>query len=364
MVDYDKLEELFGLAKRSKKQKDVQVVDKLLEKPIRDKGKNAPQFVHKDVGITQQADLLHLPDDNGYKYSLVVVDQGGNRVTDAEPLKAKDASSVLKAFKAIYARKILKIPKVMQVDPGSEFKGVVAQWFADKGVAVRVGKTGRHRQQGLVERKNFTIGKALHRRMLAQETLTGETSKEWVEDLPKLVSVLNNRAKKAKPRTVEKFPAPTCEGSSCNTLSIGTKVRVIAEQPRDPITGAVLTGKFRASDVRWEIKERVIKQVLLKPGFPPLYLLDGTAGKIGVDPVAYTKNQLQVISKDEVYPKGKDVVRGKPTTYIIDHIVGKTRVKGKIFYRVKWRGYDEITLEPRTELIKDQPRLVQEFESR
>ncbi len=55
-----------------------------------------------------------LPNDNGYRYALVVCDVGGKRETDAEPLRTKDAESVLKAFKIIYKRKLLKFPPLMQ----------------------------------------------------------------------------------------------------------------------------------------------------------------------------------------------------------------------------------------------------------
>jgi hypothetical protein len=43
---------------------------------------------------------------------------------DAEPLKLRDALTVMKAFKEIFERGILSIPFVLTVDSGTEFKGV------------------------------------------------------------------------------------------------------------------------------------------------------------------------------------------------------------------------------------------------
>ena len=136
------------------------------------------------------------------------------------------------------------------------------------------------------------------------------------------------------------------------------------EQPKDKITGKVLTGRFRTTDDRWDQKERVIRQVLIRPGLPPQYLLDGNATKYKFEPVAYTKNQLQLITKDEVYPDGKKVIRGTPKTYIVSKILKQKKFKGKIFYQVLWRGFTEPTWEPKSQLIKDVPKLVAEFEKK
>ncbi len=353
---------LFGLSDdpEVKKKKKTQIVDKLLQVPKKDKGVNAPRFQPVDAGITQQADLLFLPDDDGYKYCLVIVDIG-NKFIDAVPLKSKEGDNVKVAFEKIYRRKILKIPKRMEIDSGSEFSEA-KKWLKLQHVFVRVAKPGRHRQQAIVERVNQTIGKALFRRMSAQELLTGETSKEWVEDLPKLVSVLNAKAKKIKKKKVPKFGDPVCKGDACNLLTEGTKVRVILEQPKDPITGQKLTGKFRSTDQRWDPTIRIIKDIMIEPRMPPLYLLDGNVGRHKIEPVGYTKNQLQVVTKDEQYPT-EEVIRGKPKTYIVQELIRKTRIKGKIYYEVRWRGFQQTTLEPRSVLLKDVPDIVKKFEN-
>lgn len=104
------------------KNKSKTVVDELYKKPKKEKGKNMPSFSYESDGYEQQADLLYLPNDQGYQYALVVVDQG-DRKTDAEPLKDRSSKTVIKALKTIYARKIINKGLTIKVDAGSEFNG-------------------------------------------------------------------------------------------------------------------------------------------------------------------------------------------------------------------------------------------------
>jgi transposase InsO family protein len=116
-----------------------------------------------------------MPNDDGYKYALVIVDIY-DRKTDAEPIKDKTTKSVLDAFKKIYERHILKIPKWLHVDAGSEFKSDVKKWLENEGVTIRIAQPGRHRQQAIVERRNKLIATILFKRMVAEELLTDKVS--------------------------------------------------------------------------------------------------------------------------------------------------------------------------------------------
>ena len=97
------------------------ILDNLLKLPKKDVPQNTPHHVTDEVNTIQQADLLYLPDDNGFKYLLVVVDLG-SRLMDAEALKNRDALTVRNAMIKLYKRKILQEPVVLQVDGGSEFQ--------------------------------------------------------------------------------------------------------------------------------------------------------------------------------------------------------------------------------------------------
>ena len=128
-------------------------------KPTRDKGSNMPRYPDFQDNYYHQADLLFLPNDDGYKYALVVVDVG-SRLIDARALKSKQSKEILKAFKSIYGGKILKpVTNVIGFDSGAEFKGEVAKYVEDVlDVHVKIAKPDRHRQQSIVERKNKVMG--------------------------------------------------------------------------------------------------------------------------------------------------------------------------------------------------------------
>ena len=57
---------------------------------------------------------------------------------------------------------------------------------------------------------------------------------------------------------------------------------------------------------------------------PPLYKVSGI--KLAV----YTKNQLQVVPNDETAPNAKQYIRGEPKQFIIEKILKKKKMYGKI----------------------------------
>lgn len=284
-------------AKKNNKADD-QLVEQLFKVPAKEKGVNMPHFQYPDKNVIHQADLLFLPDDHGFKYALVVIDVG-TRFVETWPLESKQSADVLMAFRKIYARKHLSIPKELEVDDGSEFKGDVAKWFDKQGVRIRVAKPGRHRQQALVERANQWIGRAIFKRLVSEELHTGKYATGWVDYIDDIVDDHNKNIQPPK-----KYPNhPTCSGISCELLPIGTKVRVALDEPREHTNNAKLAGRFRAHDVRWTVQPRTIVSVQLNPGQPPWYLLDDPKSKSGVEMIGYTRQQLQPIGVDALPPK-------------------------------------------------------------
>ena len=139
--------------------------------------KNVPRPNFKIVipHEANQADLLYLPHDRlprgrkTYKYALTVVDVA-SRYKEAVPLTSKESAEVAKAFTDIYKR-VLKWPKLLQVDPGKEFMGEVNKLMKTHNVRIRRGQTSLHRAQGIVERFNRTLAEKLFGHQYAQEIL-------------------------------------------------------------------------------------------------------------------------------------------------------------------------------------------------
>jgi hypothetical protein len=91
----------------------------------------------------------------------------------------------------------------------------------------------------------------------------------------------------------------------------------------------------------------------MAPDSPVLYQLDNNQD------VGFTKNQLQLVHDDEQLPE-----KVADEKYIIEKIVKKIKINNKIYFKVKWKGYVETTIEPRNELMKDAPLLVKAFEDK
>lgn len=350
-----------------KTNKALNLIDELIKPPKRNKGKNIRTFDQSTPGFTFQGDLLYIPQHGKYKYILTVVDVGPPRITDAEPLSSKEGQEILKAFQRIFKRGILDIPKKIDFDNGTEFN-LSEKWFKDKGVMVKRAKPDRHSQMAIVESRNKIIGTELHKRMLGQELLTGVTSREWVQDLPKVIEKMNEKERKKKIKRLPKYQVPQCEGDTCNILEEGTKVRVALDHPIDPISKKKLHGKFRAADIKWAIEPRTVKTILLAPGQPPMYFLDDPKDPNKIDKSAsYTKNQLMPISENEVKPTYKDIrpiIDDGVEKFIVEKIISKNKIKNKIYYLVKWAGYPDSqnTLEERKTLLEDVPEMVKEYE--
>ena len=344
------MNKIFTELKILRDEKENSLVKNLTKTPLKEPNKVMPHTNAPVENATQQADLLFLPNDDGYKYCLVVVDIATRKV-DAEPLKTKESKEVKQALQKIYKRRILKSPLRLEIDSGKEFEGAFRTYFNN---LLKIVKkiVGRHRQQSVVETKNFQIGKILNTRMLVEEINNDDTSRSWVDILPKVIQLINKYfSHKAMDTNVDE-PIKTNKFSS-SMLSVGTRVRKQLDNPVDYVNENNLSGKFRAGDIRWSKTIHTITLFYLRPAQPPMYQLDDDTR------VAYTKYQLQVVRDDEVKPSTQS-----QNKWNIERLVRRYKRNNKIYFEVKWEGYPNTTNEPRANLMKDVPDMVREFESK
>ena len=297
------------------------------------------QDPHAYAGKRGQADLLYLPEDKGYKYLLVVVDNYDGR-TDALPLKKRDAETIRKGLFKIYdERKILKPPKILQVDAGSEFKKNLDKFLAEKGITLRVAGVARHSQQALVEARNKTFAKTILQVQLQKEIANNRVNREWLYMLPIILDEINKNAKPPKKKKITN--EILCEEDyDCEVLPIGTKVRVQLDYPMD-YSGKRYTGNFRVGDLRYDRKVRKIENILFVPDRPIRYVVEGISSN------TYSKNQLKV-AQNHVEDE-----------YEVEEILEEKDGK----YLVKWKNYplDEATYEDKDKMMEDVPELVKKF---
>lgn len=345
-------------------------LENLYIKPTKDKGVNAPKYPDFADNYYHQADLLFMPEDDDYNYALVVIDVG-SRMMDARPIKNKQADEVLRAFKDIYKGKILKPPThVISVDSGHEFLGGVKSYFEnDLKVTIKKGKPDRHTQQSIVERKNRDIALILFKRMVGEELQTGAVSKAWVKQLPNAIKKINQKtASKKRKRTYDKPTDPNakilCSGDACDIIEQGTKVRAMLDAPVNAYDGKKLHGKFRETDIRFAIKPRTVMKSLVVPGKTPMYLLDDSSGNTDHS-VAYTKNQLQIIPANEKKPDSRYIVGTKSkgvTRWTVDKLISRQTKNNRVYFSVKYVGFKAPEEVLRSDLMKDVPEMVKQFE--
>lgn len=331
-------------------------IKKLYIPPKKDKGKEQPTFPRITPNMWQQADILFLPNDKGYEYCLVVVDVG-SRFVDAEPLKDKKSETVVTAILKIYKRKIISKPRVITVDAGSEFKTSFVNAMAQIKVDVDVTKVGRHRQVALVERKNQTIGKVVHQLITNDELETGHSSSKWVEYLPMIVKAINKKIASSTPKnTIKSTGNPIYTTADLDLLELGDKVRIPLDEPKNITTNKKLNGRFRSGDVRWVVEPTYITKILMKPNTPIMYMVASQPH------VGYTRNQIQLVDKDEVQPKKRQ--GNVENRFTVKKLLDKKIEKGIVKYLVQWEGLpkNESSWEKRSSLIEDIPRMIANFD--
>ena len=287
----------------------------------------APRYIPRptfDVFVpneVHQADLLFLPHDRlprgrkTYKYALTVVDVA-SRYKEAEPLASKESAEVAKAFSTIYKR-VLRWPKLLQVDPGREFMGEVNKLMKSKNVKIRRGEKALHRSQAIVERFNRTLAEKLFGHQYAQEYLSAAASskssnarsssrsREWVARLPDVINSLNKESTRLTgkaPLEAIKLPEVKHLSSSKSRpktkveslLPRGVKVRYLY-QPGELEGGE----RRRATDPIWSLDLYEIRQVM---GKDPIvyYLHDATNSR--APKRGFVREELLVVPGDTQLP--------------------------------------------------------------
>lgn len=317
----------------------------------------------KEPNEVQQADLLFLPEDRGMKYLLVVADQ--SRRFDMKAIPSKSADDVLKGLNYIWSnngRRILKKPKVLETDGGTDFSNQTLKEFLDKNdIEFRKGISQRKQQTAIVERANRTIASKIADINVAESNITGQEAQDWVDYIPGVVKELNKlgkkRAEKLLKKKEEDEKSIDLDGQikldESDILNIGDTVRVMLEKPKRVTDEKNKGGKFRVGDIRWSTDiKKVTNMIIPLPGQKkPLRY------QVGDDTVSYTRNQLQKVSKpkDEDFGDYKKITKKKkdPDTSIASEVVGKKKIRGVDYYLVKYRGYSKPSYTLASDFVKN-----------
>jgi len=223
-----------------------------------------------------QCDLQFWPSDNGYRYLVTCINTVSQGV-DFEAIKSKSAEVVIKALEKILERKLVgEDIKYISVDNGSEFVNEkFIKWASDHHYVVRVGRVGRHNQIAYVDYLSLIISKVLNIKCTIEQDEKIKAKKKsimkhWVQYLPKLREVLND--KEVKVKLISDFFTKSKEKPK---FKIGELVFVRNEQPRGN-QDEKLSGKFRTGDFFYDRTPRKIVDIKhTYDNNPPRYIVEG-----------------------------------------------------------------------------------------
>ena len=314
-------------------------------------------FVEDDTHMT---DILFLPWDyikkKKYAFALVVVDVATG-ATDAEPIEMKDEyeetedgkklktkwsgptpKDTTDAITKIYKRgTYLKKPHLLITDSGKEFQNEIFQKYLQKNnIQWKKAIGGRHRQVAMVERRNYTIGRAIMMRQHAISSITQKECRLWVADFPNLIHWVNKRFEHEPPTDeslFKKYGDPWLEQKKI--LPLGTVVRVVLTSPKDFKERGII-GKFRAGDSRWTQDTFKIIGYLFDPHSPILYKINQKLKPH--EKAAYTRQQLQVVNRNEE-DVPHTITNEVSEEFRIKKLIDKRKVGKKTEYLVFWYGY-------------------------
>jgi len=331
-----------------------QELNQLFAVPKKETNEQMPHFYNFVEDNTHQADILFLPTDKikgkKYAYALVVVDIATGD-TDAEPLEkytdsdgkvgwnGPNPKDVVNAITKIYKRgTYLHKPALLTTDSGKEFMSPEFQDYLKKnGIEWKKAVGGRHRQVGMVERRNYTIGRAIMMRQFAESMITQKETVHWVKMIPELIKYVNERYHHdpyTDKELYKQYGNPWEE--KVQILTLGTQVRVMLTEPKD-FKERGIKGHFRAGDQRWGQDIYKIKGYVFDPHEPILYKLNQKLKPH--EKVAYSRQQLQVVKNNEQDVPASLAPANTTGEYAIRRLIDKRTVGNKTEYLVQWRGY-------------------------
>lgn len=288
-----------------------------------------------------QADLCDMSENrfvsknDGYKYLLTVIDVFSKQAR-VEPLKSKHAAAVAAAFDLIYSD--WTMPTKIQTDQGTEFKGVMKEYFEQKGI---YHYTSRNQtvKCAVVERFNRT----LKSRLFKYVTSIGD--ERYVDRLQEIVSAYNDtihRSIKMAPNEVnhdnerEVFNnlygfkserAYILEAKRRSEMNVGDKVRI--KHPKEAFIKGYLPN-YRDMVFTVDSKHAVA-------GSEPMFKIKDEKGRIL--PPRFYRYELQKVSpnpKFRIESVGEEKrTRGGKEEYLVKY-VGHSKEFNE------WKSADEI----------------------
>ena len=285
----------------------------------------------------------------GFKYLLNGIDMS-SRFIYSQALKNKTEAEVLQAFKKIYKKAQIK---AIRSDNGSEFiNKKFKDFLTEKKIKQIFSEAGKPQSNGMIERSNATI------KELIQKSLELNEKFDWPKNLQKLIDNINNsqhRITGFTPNQIQEAYEKNDKGVleeaynkelkkkgsnvSKEIYNVGDFVRI--HEPSDKTRQVWSNEIYEIEKVMKPIKSYSVYEYKLKE------FKD-----------RFKEEELLKIEGD---PQNKII---KVNKFVISKLVKPVIKNNKAYYEVAWKNYKEHTIEPRETLLKDVPKMVNQFEKK
>jgi len=289
----------------------------------------------------------------GFKYILTCIDMFSKKAY-AEALPNKEAMTVTKAMEKIINDQLFYTSSIRS-DRGSEFidKGF-KEMLAKYNIKQVLSLAGKPQSNGQIERFNRTLKRALIIGMQIQG------NNNWVKILPQFVENYNDSIHSVTGKT----PNQLDEEDDKEILSeVQKKISksVISRNENDK-------PKFKVGDqvrVKLPEEERQHGENWTKKTYRVFKVLQP---KNKVSSVTYfiqdgkEKLKQKYYNNDLLYVPGIQNKLDDPDYHIVSKIIKPLIHQKEESYEVKWKGKRDHTIEPRSTLIEDVPKMIRAFE--
>lgn len=290
-----------------------------LHKPAKKKFPRRKIYVDKPYSIfsIDLADLsAYTKENDGHRYILTCIDVF-SRKTWGVPIKNKDASTILAAFKKIIAS-AKKKPTLIYADDGSEWKGVFSKFLTDNNITIYHTYSAFHASP--IERFHRTLKNLINRHF------TENNTHKYIDVLPAIFKQYNSTEHSSI-------------GMTPNEAILQKNLKKAHDyQYRDMPTEAPTEAKFKLDDkVRisrtknvfekegWNWTQEIFTVVTIQYTNPVTYKLRDSNGKAVIG--SFYEQELQKTELDGMY--------------LVEKILKKRTVKRKKEVLVKWLGYSD-----------------------
>jgi transposase InsO family protein len=330
IANWLKYQEITQLHKRHEKPKDIK--------------STVMQAPPAQVGI----DLvdMQLFEKDKHKYLLNAVDLFSRKLYSV-PLLNKEDKTVLAGFKKINKH----IPDLRSVrsDRGSEFVSNNMKEYLDKqGIKQVLSAPYAPQSNGAIERANQTLKRLIHKNIEVKKSFN------WVKSIDKMTNIINNTIIDGKGKTAEEIE----DGDQALIKKI---IEIDKKEKSSSLAKPAyrMDTKVRVYDPTNKMKSRVwskeifkIERVIRPKNEYGIfeYQLEGSKKK-------WKHEDLQPIA-------GVINVMKEPEQFEVSKILELVMIDGEPHYKIRWKGYSlkDATVEPRTTLLEDVPKMVRAFE--